>query len=51
MSYKCEKCKKQIKQKIPQCKIIKERDVIEGTKLRKEIASEKKVCPKCGGNK
>lgn len=48
MSYKCEKCKKQIKKGIPQCKIVKERtlNMMDG-RTRKEISSEKKVCPIC----
>lgn len=49
MSYKCEKCGKQIKQRIPQDKIIKERTInLVGDRIRTEIVSEKKVCPNCG---
>lgn len=48
MSYKCEKCKKQIKQGIPQCKDVKYRQVpIQLGESREEISSEKKICPKC----
>lgn len=49
MSYKCGKCKKQIKKGVPQFKITKERKVLtrEGNSFRMEIASEKKVCSGC----
>lgn len=48
MSYKCSKCKKQIKKKIPQTKILKYRKIkLRDGRTRKQIISEEKVCFNC----
>ena len=44
MSYKCEKCKRQIKPGIPQCSIKNKIELNHGSR----IISVKKVCPNCG---